>query len=437
MHLGKEEFSVVNRPRSSQWTAIPMEEALKIVYDAVVPNLTKTVPVNLNRTGFVLAEQIIATHPYPQVRTSVKDGYAVIATDGPGPKEVITVTTAGSITDIVVRPGTCCRVSTGSMIPEGADAVVQVEDTALLKHNNVEELVVDIKTAVKSGTDIREVGSDISIGQILLEKNCVLGSAEIGILAASGRRHIEVYRKPKACVITTGNELVDFTADDVPLGKIRDTNRPQLMALLNSNGFKAIDGGIVSDTRKHICEALDVAFKFSDVLVITGGVSMGEKDLMKTVLQQDFGFTINFGRIFMKPGLPTTFATGKWRTDAQRFVFALPGNPVSSWVSAQLFVVPALRKMAGYKYFEHTVIKVKLTESISLDRRPEYRRAWLDFRMFQEATPVAVCTSKNQLSSQLLNTRGANLLLRLPGRTEEKPFVKEGEIVDALIIGPI
>jgi gephyrin len=81
---------------------------------------------------------------------------------------------------------------------------------------------------------------------------------------------------------------------------------------------------------------------------------------MKTVLQQDFGFTINFGRIFMKPGLPTTFATGKWRTDAQRFVFALPGNPVSSWVSAQLFVVPALRKMAGYKYFEHTVIKVKV-----------------------------------------------------------------------------
>jgi molybdopterin biosynthesis enzyme len=96
--------------------------------------------------------------------------------------------------------------------------------------------------------NFREVGSDISIGQILLEKNCVLGSAEIGILAASGRRHIEVYRKPKACVITTGNELVDFTADEVPLGKIRDTNRPQLMALLNSNGFKAIDGGIVSDT---------------------------------------------------------------------------------------------------------------------------------------------------------------------------------------------
>ena len=170
------------------------------------------------------------------------------ASDGIGERELVTVTTAGSTTNLKLTPGTCARVSTGAMIPAGADAVVQVEDTELVRHDNVEEKVIRILKPPREAQDIREIGSDVYVGQVLLEKHCILGSAEIGIIAASGQRTIEIYRKPKVCVMSTGNELVDWTTEDTPEGKIRDTNRPQLLALLSSHGFKTIDGGVVGDT---------------------------------------------------------------------------------------------------------------------------------------------------------------------------------------------
>jgi len=438
----KESASVVHRPRHSKWPAIPMEEALGIVEKEAEPVLKKTLPVTLVRPGLVLAERVIAKTPVPAVRTSIKDGYAVVASDGAGEREVVTNTTAGTITDQTIIPGTCARVSTGSMIPFGADAVVQVEDTELISHDEIEEHVVKILKAPKVNQDIREVGSDIYVGQVLLEERCVVGSSEIGILAASGQKTVDVFRKPKVCVMSTGNELVDWTSEEIPAGKIRDTNRPQLMALLSCNGFKAIDGGIVGDTRDQLIKAIKVAFKFTNMIIMSGGVSMGEKDLVKSVLQEDFGFKIHFGRVFMKPGLPSTFATGKFESDEKRYVFALPGNPVSAWVAAQLFAVPALRKMGGFQNCFQTVIKVKLAESIKIDTRPEYRRAWLsteplDKKEDNDGIPYAVCTSHNQLSSFLLSTRGANLLLKLPGKTPELEKLEIGQVVDALVIGPI
>jgi gephyrin len=179
--------SVILRPRQSQWPAISMEDALKIVVETAQPIVSKSVPANLVRPGMVLYEPVIAKNPIPPTRTSIKDGYAVIASDGIGDREIITVTTAGSITTLKVIPGTCARVSTGAMIPAGADAVVQVEDTELIKHNNIEEQIIRILKPPKENQDIREIGSDVSIGQTLLEKRCILGSAEIGIIAASGQ----------------------------------------------------------------------------------------------------------------------------------------------------------------------------------------------------------------------------------------------------------
>jgi gephyrin len=438
--------SVILRPRQSQWPAISMEDALKIVVEIAQPIISKSVPANLVRPGMVLYEPVIAKNPIPPARTSIKDGYAVIASDGIGDREVITVTTAGSITTLKVTPGTCARVSTGAMIPAGADAVVQVEDTELIKHNNIEEQIIRILKPPKENQDIREIGSDVSIGQILLEKRCILGSAEIGIIAASGQRFIEIYRKPKVCVMSTGNELIDWTAEETPEGKIRDTNRPQLLALLNVHGFKTIDGGIVGDTREQLIQSIKVAFKFSNVIVMSGGVSMGEKDLVKSVLKDDFGFTIHFGRVFMKPGLPSTFATGTFENNDLRYIFAVPGNPVSAWVACQLFAIPALRKLGGYQNCFQTEIKVRLAEQIRLDLRPEYRRAWLSNTdnsdkqstiSDNENIPLAFCTSHNQLSSFILSTRGANLLLKLPSKTESQQFLKSGDIVSALVIGQL
>uniref|UniRef100_A0A915B2Q0 MoaB/Mog domain-containing protein n=1 Tax=Parascaris univalens TaxID=6257 RepID=A0A915B2Q0_PARUN len=433
VHIGKES-AIIQRPRHSPWPAIAMAEAKRIVDEHFAPGASKLIQLSSVREGDVLFEDIVATRPQPEVRTSIKDGYAVIASDGAGVRDVIHKTTAGILASITLQPNTVCRVNTGSMVPDGADAVVQIEDTRLVKHNNVEELSIEVLSIPKIGQDIREVGSDIAVGDLLLPKHTVLRSAEIGILAGSQRKSVRIFRRPKVAVMSTGHELVDCEANDCPLGLIRDTNRPQLLALFRACCAKAFDIGIVPDSEEKLVNALNEAFALADIVVSSGGVSMGEKDYLKSVIQEKFKFKIHFGRVMMKPGLPTTFATGLWKGQ-NKAIFALPGNPVSAWVTAQLFVMPALRKTAGYANYWPTTIKVKVTESVSLDSRPEYRRAWL--RSSNSDVPEAVCTSTNQLSSRMLNLRGANLLLVLPARSDTCSVIEEGHIVDALIIGTL
>ncbi|EYB81082.1 hypothetical protein Y032_0393g609 [Ancylostoma ceylanicum] len=407
-----------------------MNEALAFVESVDVPRCVKYIPVAAVRVGQVLAERVVAKEDVPEVRTSIKDGYAVLASDPPGERRVIGSSTAGAPFLGTISAGECVRVSTGAFVPDGADAVAMVENTRLVKHDGIEELIISVDTTVKPGQDIRMPGSDIRKGDLLLDSGCVLGSAEIGILAGSGKRSVLMYRKPKVCVLSTGNELVECTADEVPPGHIRDTNRPQLIALFGSLGFKAIDAGIAADRRECLVEAIRVSFQYAHVLVTSGGVSMGEKDLLKDVLMKDFGFEIHFGRVWMKPGLPTTFATGHMFGD-KKFVFALPGNPVSSWVTAQLFAVPLLRKAAGHTRLFQQEIKVQLAEDINLDSRPEYRRAWLQHG---GAIPTAITTG-NQISSRLMSLSGANVLLKVPGKSAECTRLPAGEIVDALWLG--
>jgi len=285
----------------------------------------------------------------------------------------------------------------------------------------------------------RPIGSDIAIGEHLLSDRCVLGAAELGLLAMIGRRDVRVYRRPSISVLSTGNELSDD--DHLRHGQIRDANRPSLLALFTSQGFEVKDAGIARDSEPELVKALREVFMSSDVVVTSGGVSMGEKDLLKSVLVSSFGFTIHFGRVFMKPGLPSTFASGDF-DGKRRFIFALPGNPVSTFVCAHLFVIPALRRMSGHWNHSPTILRVKLQETLRLDHRPEYRRAWLDTSKQQQRgddhIPGAVCTSKNQMSSRLSSACGANLLLRLPAAAPPAlTSINEGTVVDALVIAPL
>ncbi|WKY12273.1 hypothetical protein Q1695_003670 [Nippostrongylus brasiliensis] len=425
-----ERRSVVARPRQSLWPAVPMDEALALLECMDVPTCVKYVPITAVRVGHVLAERIVALTDVPEVRMSIKDGYAVRSTDPIGVRKVIGSSTAGSPFLQTVGPGECVRISTGAAVPDGADAVVMVENTKLGDHDNVEEFTVIIDVAVKPGQDVRMPGSDIAKGELLLDAGCVLGSAEVGVLAGCGKRSVLMYRRPKVCVLSTGNELVECTAEEIPLGFVRDTNRPQLIALFGSLGFKPIDAGIATDKRECLIESIKVSFQYANVLVTSGGVSMGEKDLMKDVLMNDFGFQIHFGRVWMKPGLPTTFATGVIGGE-KKFVFALPGNPVSSWVAAQLFAVPLLRKAAGYSKVFQRQFKVQLAEDLVLDARPEYRRAWLQHG---NNIPIAITTG-NQISSRLMSLSGANVLLKIPAKSEHCSVLPVGEVVDALWLG--
>ena len=283
------------------------------------------------------------------------------------------------------------------------------------------------------GQDIRPIGFDVKKGQQVLSCFERLGPAELGLMASLGLTDVEVFQKPRVGVLSTGNEIVK-PSEVIKAGQIRDSNKIALKSLISLHGFEVIDLGIAADTPQDLESKLSLGLEKADVIVSSGGVSMGEKDFLKPVLEDLLGATIHFGRVFMKPGKPTTFATIT-KDGVKKLMFALPGNPLSAMVTFNLFVLPALRKMAGFQCPELTKVKARLPQAVPLDMRPEYHRVVLSWKS-GEAIPSAVSTG-SQCSSRLLSMRTANALLVLPPRNENLTRIEAGEIVDALIIGEI
>lgn len=425
---------VAERDRHSPFPLVPMDKALSVVMDNA-HCLPKTVISLDDCLGYVLASDVFAKEPFPPFAASVKDGYAVLSSDGPGKRLVLGPVTAGEITASRVISGHVMRITTGAPVPPGADAVVQVEDTELLESDNNGRTEKKIKIIVspKPGQDIRPIGFDVSEGQHVLASSEKLGPAELGLMASLGLTNVEVFQKPKVAVLSTGNEVVK-PGEVTRAGQIRDSNKIALKSLITSHGFEVIDLGIAADTPQDLESKLSVGLAKADVVVSSGGVSMGEKDYLKPVLEDLLGATIHFGRVFMKPGKPTTFATTSVE-GKKKLIFALPGNPVSAMVTFNLFVLPALRKLAGYQCPELTKVKAKLPQAVHLDPRPEYHRVVLSWKP-GETVPSAVSTG-SQCSSRLLSMRTANALLILPPRSDDLTRIEAGEIVDALIIGEI
>uniref|UniRef100_A0A8C7RM96 Gephyrin n=1 Tax=Oncorhynchus mykiss TaxID=8022 RepID=A0A8C7RM96_ONCMY len=355
------------------------------------------------------------------------------AADGPGDRFIIGESQAGQQPTHTVMPGQVMRVTTGAPVPCGADAVVQVEDTELLRESDdgTEELEVRILVQARPGQDIRPIGHDIKRGECVLSKGTHMGPSEIGLLATVGVTEVEVQKFPVVAVMSTGNELLN-PEDDLHPGKIRDSNRSTLLATIQEHGYPTINLGIVGDNPDDLLNALNEGISRADVIITSGGVSMGEKDYLKQVLDIDLHAQIHFGRVFMKPGLPTTFATVDI-DGARKLIFALPGNPVSAVVTCNLFVIPALRKMQGILDPRPTIIKARLSCDVKLDPRPEYHRCILTWH-HQEPLPWAQSTG-NQMSSRLMSMRSANGLLMLPPKTEQYVELHKGEVVDVMVIG--
>ncbi|XP_044127562.1 gephyrin isoform X5 [Bufo gargarizans] len=390
-------------------------------------------PITLYGMGRVLAQEVYAKDNLPPFPASVKDGYAVRAADGPGDRFIIGESQAGEQPTQTVMPGQVMRVTTGAPIPCGADAVVQVEDTELIRESDdgTEELEVRILVQARPGQDIRPIGHDIKRGECVLAKGTHMGPSEIGLLATVGVTEVEVHKFPVVAVMSTGNELLN-PEDDLMPGKIRDSNRSTLLATIQEHGYPTINLGIVGDNPDDLLNALNEGISRADVIITSGGVSMGEKDYLKQVLDIDLHAQIHFGRVFMKPGLPTTFATLDI-DGVRKIIFALPGNPVSAVVTCNLFVVPALRKMQGILDPRPTIIKARLSCDVKLDPRPEYHRCILTWH-HQEPLPWAQSTG-NQMSSRLMSMRSANGLLMLPPKTEQYVELHKGEVVDVMVIG--
>ncbi|XP_062267949.1 gephyrin b isoform X2 [Platichthys flesus] len=450
-HSAVDITKVARRHRMSPFPLTSMDKAFITVLEMTAVLGTEIINYR-DGMGRVLAQDVYAKDNLPPFPASVKDGYAVRAADGPGDRFIIGESQAGEQPTHTVMPGQVMRVTTGAPIPCGADAVVQVEDTELLRESEdgTEELEVRILVQARPGQDIRPIGHDIKRGECVLAKGTHMGPSEIGLLATVGVTEVEVQKFPVVAVMSTGNELLN-PEDDLHPGKIRDSNRSTLLATIQEHGYPTINLGIVGDNPDDLLNALNEGISRADVIITSGGVSMGEKDYLKQVLDIDLHAQIHFGRVFMKPGLPTTFATLDM-DGARKLIFALPGNPVSAVVTCNLFVIPALRKMQGILDPRPTIIKARLSCDVKLDPRPEYHRCILTWH-HQEPLPWAQSTGTdnsqsqagntggkerklgNQVSSRLMSMRSANGLLMLPPKTEQYVELHKGEVVDVMVIG--
>jgi gephyrin len=433
--------SVTRRHRESPYPMLSVTDA-----NALIAAETKTgkiieVPVDENLVGYVLAQDVSAAEAVPAFRASIVDGYAVYHTDGPGTYPVVSVSHAAPGTIPPLEPGQVARITTGAPLPPGATAVVMVEDTVLKSttEDGKEEATVEIlASGLEENENVREVGSDVQAGTVVLRAGDIISAVggEVGLLASVGVSKVSVLRKPVVGVLSTGDEVVShMRAGELKLGEIRDSNRPTLLTAIKSSGFTAVDLGIAADRSGALESILKEALENVDVVITTGGVSMGELDLLKPTIEQALQGMIHFGRVAMKPGKPTTFATV-----GDKQIFALPGNPASALVTFHLFVLPALRKAAGYEPWELPRVRVVAEQDFTLDPRPEFHRVFVAMR--QDGRLGARSTG-GQRSSRIGSARAANAVLALPakGQVGEKRervgVIPKGETVEAILWGQI
>lgn len=395
------------------YDTIEANTALDIVLTQVAARTPQYI-ATFEALDLVLAQDVMAQENLPPFPCSAKDGFAVIASDTTSPRRLIGEQTAGYIADLRVDLGTCARITTGAPLPPGADAVIMVEYT------QEADDTVTLYRQVAPGADIRPVGQDIAEGQCVLASGTIIGPQEIGLLASLGQMTIMTYPRPRVAVLSTGNEVVEPDTQPGP-GQIRDSNRYALMAAIRRAGAEPVSLGIGSDRRDELEAKIATGLATCDALITSGGVSMGKLDLVKPILESTGH--VHFGRVNMKPGKPLTFATVD-----DKPVFALPGFPVSSLVSFELFVRPALLKMRGQQLVLRPRVPVTLAETLQGDAgRPEFHRV----RLLQEQGGVTARTTGLQSSGRLLSMVGANGLLVLP--RQEKPFTA-GETVTAILL---
>lgn len=413
----------------ANYPMLPVADALTIVLQETAPLPAQLTPLPA-LLGLVLAETVAAPEPLPPFPASIKDGYAVVAADGPGDYPVLGEVTAGRVPTFTVQPGTVAYITTGAPVPPGADAVVMVEETTLLPAPDGQRRV-RIGRQVRAGDDIRKIGADIQPGEAVLQAGVRLGAAEVGLLATVGAAQVHVHPRPRVAILSTGDELVEPDQAIGP-GQIRDSNRAMLYAAVMAAGGVPLDLGIAGDTPAALQAKLEQGLHAADVLLTSGGVSMGELDLIKPLLER--AGQVHFGRIRMKPGKPLTFATVTVN-DQKKLVFGLPGNPVSSLVTYYLFVVPALRQLAGWPVPHLRRLQAQLAQPLALDAyRPEYHRATLtwDSTLNEGRGGYLAVSTGSQASSRLLSMRTANALLELP---QAEGTLPAGTVVSALWIG--
>ena len=394
---------------------IQVREALDKILSQIQFKGVEKIPLD-QALGRVLAEDVVSRVNNPPLDNSAMDGYALIAQDiqsatpeNPVKLEVVEEIAAGYTAKGTLKPGQTMRIMTGAPIPPGADAVLMQEDTQkdgnsilCLDRADVEE-------------NIRRAGEDVKIGEGVLKKGTTLSPAHIGMMAVVGRSQIAVSQRPTVSILSTGDEILEL--DETPQGpQIFNSNGHMLAAQIKSAGGIPLYLGIAKDTEKDLMEKFELALK-ADIVVSSGGVSVGDYDLVKSSLQK-MGQDMLFWKVAMKPGKPLAFGRiGKIP------IFGLPGNPVSSFVSFEQFVRPSLRKVLGCSDLSHKTVQAKLTRTIH--KKPG-RLHFLSSIVSWTDGEYTVTPAGEQGSGILKSAANANSLLIFPLEADE---IKQGQEV--------
>jgi molybdopterin molybdotransferase len=319
---------------------ITLEEAIGITNKTV--NVVKSEIIDsIISIDRILAEDIISDMEMPPFNKSAMDGYACRYVDLSNELEVIEIIQAGKIPEKKITKNKCSKIMTGAVIPDGADCVIKIEHT-LKSHDNKIKYTQNPEKKDQKNLNICYKGEDIRTGEILVKQGQIIKPQHIAIMAAVGYTKIKVYKLPKVAVITTGNEIVEPNIKP-SLSEIRNSNGYQLIAQLRKMGIHAHYYGIARDTKEIIIGLIDKAYSENDIIILTGGISMGDFDMVPEILSL-LNFNLLFREIALQPGKPSIFA----RKD-NKYCFALPGNPVSGFIQFEVLIKPFIFRLMGYK----------------------------------------------------------------------------------------
>jgi len=407
-------------PANTSGSLIPIADARQLVLSACV----ESAPINVSvdqATGYVLAQDVVSPEDVPPFANSAVDGYAVRAADTSGAHSthdislrVIGEVAAGAPANIPVENGTAIRIMTGAPMPDGADSVVMVEDTKFVgdRHNFDGSQFVQIFKEVRSGDAVRRAGDDVQVGDKVFDIGTEIRPSVAGVLASVNCRNPLVYPRVRVAVLSTGDELIDDGSVLAP-GQIRESNRTMLMGLVAQSGAEAIDYGIVRDDEALLETVLRQAANDCDAIVTSGGVSMGDYDVVKAVLSRIA--EMQWMQLAIKPAKPFAFGLLQSLLGRRVPVFGLPGNPVSSLVSFELLARPAIRKMAGHpeSAWDRPVITAVADSPIkrSADGKVHYQRV---IAHFENDGRLHIDSVRSQGSHQLAASALANAIAVVP-----------------------
>jgi molybdopterin molybdotransferase len=399
---------------------VSIEEALKRILDSVSPLGLEKVSV-LDALGRVIGEDIYAGRAIPPKDHSAMDGYALRSVDtrrtspeNPVVLDVIEDIPAGAIPKMRIEAGQAARIMTGAPLPKGADAIVRMEDT------RTEADRVVILTKASKGQDIRRAGDDVRIGEKVISRGEIIRPAEVGMLASLGRSFIFTYQRPLVAIVATGDELGAIDEPPSPW-KIVGSNSYSLTALVRECGGIPLQIGIAKDLREDLLAKFRAAMG-ADLILSSGGVSMGDFDLIKEIMKES-GNRMHFWQVAMKPGRPLAFGS---LGDVP--IVGLPGNPVATAVCFEQFIRPALLKMMGHANLFRRTVRARLVEDI---KKKKGMRHFIRARIRQDGEDYVVVATSEQGSDVLKSMVRANGLIILP---EEATVIRKGATVKVQLL---